>query len=293
VPPTKFYVVNDGSPDRTYEYASGGTAVENYAIGAGNTAPRGASSSAAGDRVWVVDANKAVYIYNVSGGLLGSWTAGSLPSNAAVEGIATNGTDIWIVDAQGDRVYRYAGGASWLSGSRSATSNFALNSGNGAPKDIVADAANLWVVNDSSTDKVFKYSLTGSLAGSWTVTGAGTSPTGITLDPAGGGTLWIVDSGTDRVYQFDNARSRTSGSQSPATSFALAPGNTNPQGIADPPTRVAASAVASTPPAGPLAQFAAGRPQVPRVVTVVAPWEDGSAVAEFAGFRPRSSRRRT
>jgi hypothetical protein len=37
------------------------------------------------------------------------------------------------------------------------------------------------------------------------------------------------------VYQFTAAASRTSGSQSPTTSFALAAGNTNPQGIADPP----------------------------------------------------------
>src|SRR5207244_978425 len=29
--PTKFYVVNDGSPDRTYEYGATGAAVENYA----------------------------------------------------------------------------------------------------------------------------------------------------------------------------------------------------------------------------------------------------------------------
>jgi hypothetical protein len=44
-----------------------------------------------------------------------------------------------------------------------------------------------------------------------------------------------VDSATDRVYQYTSAASRTSGSQSAATSFPLAPGNTNPQGIADPP----------------------------------------------------------
>jgi hypothetical protein len=44
-----------------------------------------------------------------------------------------------------------------------------------------------------------------------------------------------VDSGTDKVYQYDNATSRTSGSQSASTTFALAAGNTNPQGIADPP----------------------------------------------------------
>ena len=34
------------------------------------------------DKVWVVDANMKVYVYNTSGGLLGSWTAGSLASNA-------------------------------------------------------------------------------------------------------------------------------------------------------------------------------------------------------------------
>jgi hypothetical protein len=58
--------------------------------------------------------------------------------------------------------------------------------------------------------------------------------------------VWIVDSGTDRVYQYTSAAARTSGSQSAATSFALAPGNSNPQGIADPPvSAVAVSAVAA------------------------------------------------
>jgi hypothetical protein len=59
-------------------------------------------------------------------------------------------------------------------------------------------------------------------------------PTGITIDPASA-SIWIVDSTSDSVYEFTTARSRISGSQSPATSFALAAGNTNPQGIADPP----------------------------------------------------------
>lgn len=234
-PPTKFYVVEDASTNRTYEYGATGSAVENYGLNAGNTAPRGAASTLVGDKVWVVDANKKVYVYNTGGGLLGSWSAGSLASNATVEGITTNGTDVWIVDAKSDKVFRYTGAASRLSGSQNAASSFNLNSGNTTPKDVVTDGSSLWVVNDSSTDKVFKYSLSGSLLGSWTITGAGSSPTGITLDPAGGENLWIVDNGTDRVYQFDNARTRTSGSQSPSTSFALAAGNANPQGIADPP----------------------------------------------------------
>ena len=62
------------------------------------------------------------------------------------------------------------------------------------------------------------------------------------------GNLWIVDSGTKRVYQFDAAASLTSGSLSPSTSFALAAGNTNPQGIADPPSGVAIPVASMTDP---------------------------------------------
>ena len=184
-PVTKFYVVNDASGDRTYEYSATGTPVEDYALDGGNTAPRGAAATAAGDKVWVVDSNKNVYVYNTSGGLLGSWTAGSLASNATVEGIATNGTDIWIVDARQDKVFRYTGAASRLSGSQNAASSFNLNSGNTSPKDVVTDGTSLWVVNDSSTDKVFKYNLSGSLAGSWTITGAGQQPDGHHARPVG------------------------------------------------------------------------------------------------------------
>ena len=107
---TKFYVVNDASLDRTYEYNATGTSVETYGLNTGNTAPRGAASTIAGDKTWVVDANRKVYVYNNSGALLGSWTAGTLSTKAVVEGIATNGTDVWIVDAYSDKVYKYAGG---------------------------------------------------------------------------------------------------------------------------------------------------------------------------------------
>lgn len=233
---TKFFVVNDATTDQTYNYAQSGNSITSSTLGSGNTAPRGVASNAAGTTVWVVDANKKVYVYNPSGGLLGSWTAGSLVANATVEGIATNGTDIWIVDSKQDKVFKYTGAATRLSGSQNAASSFDLNSGNKDAKDIVTDGANLWVVNDTGTDKVFKYTVAGGLLGSWTITGAGSQPTGITIDPTNVAHMWIVDSGSDRVYQYDNAASRTSGSQSASMSFALAAGNTNPQGIADPPT---------------------------------------------------------
>ena len=235
-PFTKFYVVNDATTDRTYEYGETGVAVENYALGTGNTAPRGAASTAAGTNVWVVDANKKVYIYDTSGALVGSWTAGGLQSNAALQGIATDGTDIWLIDAQTDRVYRYTGAAALTSGSQNAASSFGLNSGNTNSKDIVTDGTYLWTVNDSTSDYVFKYTVAGTYVGKWKISTSGAkAPTGITLDPSSPAHIWIVDSGTDRVYQYDNAASLTSGSKSANGNFVLSSGNTNPQGIADPP----------------------------------------------------------
>jgi hypothetical protein len=233
---TKFYVVDDAASNITYRYAPDGATRGSSSLTAGNTAPRGVASTVAGDKTWVIDANRKVYIYSASGALLGSWTAGSLANNATPEGIATNGTDIWIIDGKSDKVFRYAGAASRLAGSQNAASSFALNKSNGSPKDIVTDGTSLWVVNDSSTDKVFKYSLSGTLLGSWTIDSANTKPTGITINPANVSDIWIVDSGTDRVYQYNGTATRTSGSQSAAVTFVLAAGNTNPQGIADPPS---------------------------------------------------------
>ncbi len=233
---TKFYVINDASTDRTYEYDPSGNAIENYAINSGNTSPRGAASTAAGTTVWVADRNRKVYVYDTAGGLQGSWSAGTLASNALVEGLATNGTDVWIVDSKSDKVYRYTNAAGRLSGSQSASSSFSLNSSNRNPKGIVTDGAFLWIVNSSTTDKVFKYTTSGSLVGSWSIDSANRSPTGLTIDPANGSqSIWIVDSGTDRVYEYAGARSRTSGSQAADGTFDLASGNSNPQGIADPP----------------------------------------------------------
>jgi hypothetical protein len=232
---TKFYVVNDAGNDRTYEYGATGLATENYSLGSGNTAPRGAASNIAGDKVWVVDGNRNVYVYNASGGLLGSWSAGSMNASAQVEGIATNGTDIWLADAKQDKVYRYTGAATRLTASQNAASSFNLNSANSNPKDLVTDGTSIWVVNDSSTDKVFKYNLSGTLIGSWTIDAANSSPTGLTINPASVSDIWIVDSGTKKVYQYANVAGKTSGSQNAAATFALAAGNTNPQGIADPP----------------------------------------------------------
>jgi hypothetical protein len=161
-----------------------------------------------------------------------------LSSSANLTGIATNGTDIWLVDSYSDKVYKFTGAASRLSGSQNAASSFSLASGHSGdpnPQDFVTDGTSFWVVDGTSL-KVFKYTLSGSLLGSWSIDPANTHPTGITINPNNVSDIWIVDNGTDKVYQYIGAASRTSGSQNAGATFALAAGNTNPQGIADPPT---------------------------------------------------------
>jgi DNA-binding beta-propeller fold protein YncE len=272
----KFYVVNapnpaDGGNHATFKYQTSGTAQAPYFLGPADLAPEGIAANAAGTQEWVVDANKNVYVYSSTGTLLGSWAAGGLSSSAQITGITTSGTDIWLVDGYADKVYRYIGAASRVSGSQNAASSFNLVSGrngNTNPQDLVTDGTSFWVV-DGTALKVFKYTLSGSSLGSWSIDPADKHPTGITIDPTNVSNIWIVDNSTDEVYQYTAAASRTSGSQSAAATFALASGNTNPQGIADPPpanmliTRAPASL-----PTLPLAKAAGMVGQLPSVAAV-------------------------
>ena len=186
-----------------------------------------------------------------------------MSASAQPEGITTNGTDVWIVDNKTDKVFKYTGAASLLSGSQNATSSFSLNNSNTNPKDLVTDGTNIWVVNDNTgTDMVFRYTVSGTLQGSWTI--STTSPTGITLDPTNSASpLWIVDNANDSVYEFARpATTSTSGALSGTVFFALAPGNTNPQGIADPPAGLTPTPVVAT---------NDNQPVAPKAISLLAP----------------------
>src|SRR5207248_8705698 len=104
-------------------------------------------------------------------------------------------------------VFKYAGAASRLSGTQTASSSFTLAGGKNGdtnPQDIVTDGTSFWVV-DGTALKVFKYTLSGSSLGSWKIDPANTHPTGITINPSNVSDIWIVDSGTLKVYQYTAA----------------------------------------------------------------------------------------
>ena len=181
---TTFYVVDGGTkPWHLPVQLAAAPSSWNDGLSGGDTAPRSVASTAARTTEWVVDANKIVYVYSTGGTFLGSWLASGLSSSAQVTGITTNGTDIWLVDSSADKVFKFSGAASRLSGSQTAASSFALVSGKNGdtnPQDLVTDGASFWVV-DGAAHKVFKYTLSGSSLGSWVIDLANKHPTGITI----------------------------------------------------------------------------------------------------------------
>jgi subtilisin family serine protease len=275
-PPTKFYTVDDSWPDSTFEYASDGTLVESYRINSGNTAPRGIATVTAGDRLWVVDGSRTVFVYKNTGALLGSWGAGLLPATARLEGIATDGTHIWLIDAASRRVYYYANAAAVLSGSKNATRSSSLHSLNVSPKDLVFGTQGgsrfLWIVDDSA-DRVFQYTLAanGSIASraSWPLDSANAQPTGITLDPSNADmSIWVSDIQTDRIYRYANGR--TGSAPTLTSSFALLSANGNVQRIADPPPAVIESTLVGYQPAiGAAVAEVTGGPATSRQVSLI------------------------
>jgi outer membrane protein assembly factor BamB len=239
---TKFYVVDLNHA--TYKYQASGTQQEPFLLSQGNLDSKGIAANAAGTEEWVVDYNENVYVYTPGGTLLGSWSAGGLPSGASMSGVATDGTNIWLLDATTNKIFYYAGAASRLTGSQNAASSFKLNKSDNWPANLVTDGKSIWVVDLS---KVFKYTVAGSLLGSWKFDPADLDATGITIDPNNVSTIWTVDAYTKKVYQYTGAASRTSGSQNADATFALAPGDTNPQGIADPTVFLGQPTVAAQP----------------------------------------------
>jgi hypothetical protein len=228
---TRFYVV-DFDDRATFEYDTNGELVETYGLPNANRKPLGVAANADGSLIWTIDKQKRVFIYDNAGTELGMWVPQGLTKP---DGIATDGTDILIVDRDSDTVFRYAGEANRRNGEAAAASSFALDRANGNPRGITTDGTSIWVVNSAGTDRVFKYDMTGTFLGRWDIDPANDRPTGITIDPTGtSDAIWIVDNLSDTVYQYDGGATRIGGSAVADSVFTLAATNTNPQGIADP-----------------------------------------------------------
>lgn len=232
----EFFVVDPAAAD-TFRYGSSGGSVGPGSFPQDPAAlnPRGVVANSTGTTLWTIDGTTHdVVVQKADGTVQGTWLANGLQSP---QGIASNGTDLWIVDAGSKKVLRYTNGVSLTSGSASAASSFNLAAANSSPSDIATDGTDLWVTDDSQK-AIFVYNLSGTLLGQWSLDSRNVNPSGLTLNASGGTDLWVVDRQTKQVFHYTNATGRRSGSQNAADVFNLSASDTDPEGIADPTTPI-------------------------------------------------------
>ena len=231
---TKFFVV-DQSEHSFFEYDPDVDLLMDRDLGQQNSSPRGAASDPTGELIWILDHSRRVFVYDRSGQLLGQWDA--MTPNAP-SGIATDGTNLWIVGDAKDEVDFFENGASFRSGSYTPTSHFDLSVDQDKPTGLTTDGNVLWVSDEkSSTGHVFVYGLDGTPLGVWALDPANGDPSGVALDPRNGD-LWVTDRLDGVVYRYAAAADVRSGSLSAAGAYTLDATNSNPEGIADPVTLI-------------------------------------------------------
>ena len=226
---TRFVTV-DVTSDSQYLYEPDGNLSNDVPLIPDNNVPRGVTATSDG-RVWVLDNDRHVYLYDADGGFVGRWR-----SDAAIgaDGIATDGTNLWIVSRTTDQIHFFADGSALVSGDHEPTSSFALDPSNGDAFGLTTDGDYLWTVNDSSNNwKAYKYDTAGTALGSWDLDPLNRNPRGITLDPDNPGDLMVVnDANTDLVYRYEDAADLTSGNPAASSAWTLHAANESPQGIA-------------------------------------------------------------
>lgn len=228
---TKFFVI-DAAANSVFRYTPEGEENSDFFL---STSPsvRDITSNVDGSKLWIVDAvGRAVETRSPDGWKYGAWHALDMYDP---QGIATDGTDIWIVDRMLRSVLKYDGAASLREGTVTADSTFELVSENMSPTGMATDGHTLWITDDR-VDSVFLYdAATGEFLGSWALDLENADPIGITNDPTGASdSIWILDYADKLVYEYANAAAIVAGTAAVVGTFALAEGNDRPMGIVDP-----------------------------------------------------------
>ena len=122
--------------------------------------------------------------------------------NSAAYGIWSDGTTIWVVDVDDDKLYAYA----LADGTRLSSKEFDLHGDNGNPRGIWSDGTTIWVADDD--DKLYAYALADGTRqdGSVGTTNKEFDLSNDHLTPQGmwsnGSTIWVVNDSNDNLYAY-------------------------------------------------------------------------------------------
>lgn len=238
----KFNVSDDGSccpRDSVFQYDADGTFADIFDLVDENGRPSGVAT--VGDYVYVLDwADKQVYKYTCSGSYVGVSKVLKKEGGSGIgnpDGLAIYDDEMWVVVWGHDFImYRYSlSDAFSASGTIQATMQVPPHPNNDNPTGLAVDSNYLYVLDDKWDELFYRYDRnTGVQAG---VSGVLKDVGGNSLQyPAGamsdGTSLWVVDSGTNKMYEYDkNDLFAGSGTINAISEFALHGNNGNATGV--------------------------------------------------------------
>jgi len=239
--PPKFFVADDGD-NKIYKYDASGNLVGSFDLLSVNTRPSGVAVD--GDDVYVLDqSGKKVYHYDSSGTyievsttLLRSGTGGASLGNPGGLAIYDDIHDeMWVVDFGPNKIFGYVLSNVFPGdGSLNASWEIALDKDNKLATGLAIDSTYLYVL-DSANHQFYRYLKSD---GSVTVSKVLKDTTGNPLqNPAGtvldGTSLWVADSGTDKMYEYNLTElfDGIGATLNAAFEFALDSNNTDASGV--------------------------------------------------------------
>ena len=140
--------------------------------------------------------------------------------NTAARGVWSDGTTIWVVDADDDKLYAYT----LADGTYDSAKDITLYSGHIFAQGVWSDGTTVWVV-DSHDEMLHAYAFDGTHvpAKDITLDGDNTSALGVWSD---GTTIWVADTGDDKLYAYALA----DGTYDPTRDITLDSDNSSPIG---------------------------------------------------------------
>ena len=96
---------------KPFQYGTLGELRQEFAVAP--TTPRGITTNVSGSNVWVADYSGRIYNYTSSGAHVANWSS----KITGLQGLTTDGTNIWTVSESTDMVYYYQGGTTYANGS--------------------------------------------------------------------------------------------------------------------------------------------------------------------------------
>jgi len=236
--------VSDKPDAKIYMYDDSGDFVGSFALSGDNGFPLGVA--AVGDYVYVIDhADKQVYKYTCSGTLVEVSkkllkSGGSSVGN--IDGLAIDiiAGEMWVLSGNDKNIYQYPLGTVFPDGGTlTATTEIPLDTTNNKGAiGLAIDSSYLYVLDYDTSQKETRFyrylKADGSVTVSrvlleYTTNNKLQSPAGAMFD---GTSLWVVDSGTNKMYEYDkDAPFSGSGSINAISEFALDGNNTDATGV--------------------------------------------------------------